>query len=88
MGKKVLQLTEIEFLAAYDESNHTEYLATLDAYLRYGNRLSPAASSMFIDRSTLKYRLQKISDLLGVDFEDTEVSKRLSMGIAVHRTGV
>lgn len=85
VGKRVLELSEIAMLADYDEKNHTEYLATLEAYLNFGNRLSPAASSMFIDRSTMKYRLQKIADLLGSDFEQPDTAKRLAIGIAVHK---
>lgn len=85
VGKRVLELSEIAMLADYDEKNHTEYLATLEAYLNFGNRLSPAASSMFIDRSTMKYRLQKISDLLGSDIEQPDTAKRLAIGIAVHK---
>lgn len=85
MGKKVLELSEVTLLADYDEKNNTDYLATLEAYLSFGNRLSAAASSMFIDRSTMKYRLQKISDLLCADFDDLDTAKRLSLGIAIHK---
>lgn len=85
VGKKVLELTEVTLLADYDEKNNTDYLATLEAYLSFGNRLSAAASSMFIDRSTMKYRLQKISDLLCADFDDPDTAKRLSLGIAIHK---
>ena len=85
VGHKVLELSETALLADYDRKNNTEYLSTLEAYLDYGNHLSPAAASMFIDRSTMKYRLQKISDLLDVDIEDADTAKRLALGIAVHR---
>lgn len=85
VGKKVLELSEVTLLADYDEKNNTDYLATLEAYLSFGNRLSAAASSMFIDRSTMKYRLQKISDLLCADFDDPDTAKRLSLGIAIHK---
>lgn len=85
VGKRVLELSEIDLLIDYDEKNNTQYLATLEAYLSYGNRLSAAANSMFIDRSTMKYRLQKISDLLGADFDDPDTAKRLIVGIAIHK---
>ena len=77
--------SEIKKLSEYDERNHTEYLDTLEKYLFFGNRLSSAAASMFIDRSTMKYRLQKIEDLIGVDTEDPDAARRLQIGIAVFR---
>lgn len=33
----------------------------------------------------MKYRLQKISDLLCADFDDLDTAKRLSLGIAIHK---
>ena len=42
-------------------------------------------ASMFIDRSTMKYRLQKIGDLLGADTDDPATARRLQLAIAVHR---
>lgn len=85
VGPTVLVPSEIKKLSEYDERNHTEYLDTLEKYLFFGNRLSSAAASMFIDRSTMKYRLQKIEDLIGVDTEDPDAARRLQIGIAVFR---
>ena len=85
VGPTVLELSEVRALAEYDERNHTEYLDTLEKYLAFGNRLSGAAASMFIDRSTMKYRLQKIGDLLGADTDDPAAARRLQLAIAVHR---
>ena len=85
VGPTVLELSEVRALAEYDERNHTEYLDTLEKYLAFGNRLSGAAASMFIDRSTMKYRLQKIGDLLGADTDDPATARRLQLAIAVHR---
>lgn len=84
VGGDVLELSEVCRLAAYDEENQADYVRTLACYLTHGNKISPAAAALFIDRSTLKYRLQKIRDLLGLNFDDPVIAKRLQMGIAMH----
>lgn len=85
VGKSVLELSEIATLAEYDEQNGTDYLATLEAYLSHGNRLSASSASIFVDRSTMKYRLQKIADILGTDLDTSANAKRLSLGLALHK---
>ncbi len=87
VGSRVLELSEVLNIARYDERNHTDYLTTLERYLAFGNPVSPAAASMFIDRSTMKYRLQKIRSLLGEDIDDPAVARRLEFGISIHRLG-
>ena len=87
VGSRVLELSEVLSLADYDERNHTDYLTTLERYLAFGNRVSPAAAEMFIDRSTMKYRLQKIRSILGEDIDAPDVARRLEFGIAVYRLG-
>lgn len=85
VGLSILELSEVRLLAKHDAVNGSEYLETLERYLCCGNVLSFAAASMFLDRGTLKYRLQKIKDILHMDFDDPDDALRLRLGIAVHR---
>ncbi|HWQ77838.1 MAG TPA: helix-turn-helix domain-containing protein [Anaerovoracaceae bacterium] len=85
IGKQILELSDIRKLAEYDEKIHTDYLHTLEQYLKYGNRLSPAADSMFIDRSTMKYRLQKVKSIIEKDIDQPSVAKQLRLGVSVFR---
>lgn len=59
-------------LESYDRKNGTELLGTLHAYLSCHRNLSEAASSLYIHRNTLSKRLDKINDLISVDFGDAE----------------
>lgn len=59
-------------LESYDRKNGTELLGTLHAYLSCHRNLSEAAASLFIHRNTLSKRLDKINDLIHVDFGDAE----------------
>ena len=59
-------------LEAYDRANDTELLGTLHAYLICNRNVSEAANSLYIHRNTLSKRLDKINDLIHVDFSDAE----------------
>lgn len=59
-------------LESYDRKNGTELLGTLHAYLSCHRNLSEAAASLYIHRNTLSKRLDKINDLISVDFSDAE----------------
>lgn len=49
-----------------------DLLDTLRAYVYWNGNLKETAESLFIHRSSLKYRLEKIVDLLNVDLSDVE----------------
>lgn len=59
-------------LESYDRKNGTELLGTLHAYLSCHSNVSEAATSLYIHRNTLSKRLEKINDLIHVDFGDAE----------------
>ena len=56
-------------LKRYDEENGTAYFETLVAYAKTGSR-SKAATSLFIHKNTLNYRLERIAELLGLQSID------------------
>lgn len=59
VGARVLELSEV--LAEYDGRSRTDYcMNTPEKYQAFGNRLSGAAGSLFIDGSAMKHRLRKI----------------------------
>ncbi len=63
----------LEKMEAYDSKKNTRYLSTLETYLDHQTRPNQAAKNLFIHRNTLYQRLQKISDLWGIDFQDPMV---------------
>ncbi len=60
-------------LIAYDQKNHTEYTRTLWLYLK--NNLSPGqtAKDLFLHRSTLNYRMQKIQEIANLDLKNSDM---------------
>lgn len=83
-GKQILTLSDVTALVKYDTENKTSYLNTLRQYLRCNGRIAAAAKSIFIDRGTMKYRLQKILDLMQIDFDQPETARLLRLGIAIY----
>ncbi|WP_433570024.1 PucR family transcriptional regulator [Tractidigestivibacter sp.] len=61
----------------YDRQHDTEYGATLATYLRYSKDINRTAEILFVHRNTVRYRLERISELFGVDLEDDTTSANL-----------
>src|SRR3954454_23021515 len=56
----------IEPLDRYDDTHSSELRKTLEAYYAAGGRLEPAARTLHIHVSTLRYRLARVEELLRV----------------------
>ena len=61
----------------WDEKNGTEYLKTLRAYMVSNKNNKESALLLSIHQNTLLYRLQKIRDLFGIDFDDGKLNLTL-----------
>jgi hypothetical protein len=63
------------------ESGRDDLIHTLDAYLTHGGDARKTAESVHLHRSTLYYRLEKITEAVGGDLRDGEVRFELMLGI-------
>ncbi|WP_053202684.1 helix-turn-helix domain-containing protein [Jiangella muralis] len=68
-------------LLRYDAESHSELTRTLRTYLDHGGSYDETAAALIIHRSTLRYRLQRIRDLTGLDLGDPDI--RLNLHVAV-----
>jgi purine catabolism regulator len=59
-----------------------ELLQTLEVYFEHKGSLTKASEALFIHRNTLIYRLERISEISGLDFEKPET--RLAVELALH----
>ncbi len=55
-----------------DAAGHTQLYETTRCYLEHHQSVTRTAEALFIHRSTLLYRLEKIRDALGTDFSDPD----------------
>lgn len=67
-------IPELHRLKENDAKNGTEYIKTLAAYYQCGRNQSRAAKQLILHRSTLIYRLQKISEILHVDLDANDTA--------------
>lgn len=59
-------------LADYDVKKEASLLMTLLSYIKNDFNAKSTADDLFLHRNTLKYRLDKISSLTGIDYENPE----------------
>jgi len=64
-----------------DSEVGTRYLVTLAAYLRDDRHLKPAAAALGIHINTLRYRLARIEELLGVRLDDVDARFLLELAV-------
>ena len=67
-------------LIDYDAEHDSEYVRTLDLYLKYDESIQAVASEMFTHRNTIMYRLKNIRALLNTDFKSPD--EKLALRIA------
>ena len=60
-------------------------METLASSFKNGGNQTPTANDLFIHRSTLMYRLERIQKLIGIDLEDSDT--RLFIQIAMRLLG-
>lgn len=66
------------------EGKNMDLLQTLQVYLSHNGNMKETANELFIHRSTLQYRLEKIEDLLQVDLNNAEHRFNLNMAIKLN----
>jgi len=63
----------LQKLIEFDNKKSTNYVETLRAYLENDQKPAKAMKALFIQRSSFIYRLDRINEITGVDFEDVKV---------------
>ena len=71
----------VKEIAAYDADHSTAYLATLEASLQNQFNHSRTAQALFIHRNSLLKRLDRIQELWGIDFQDSQALLNLHLAI-------
>jgi PucR family transcriptional regulator, purine catabolism regulatory protein len=71
-------------LEASDAARRSEFVRTLDAFLRASGNHMRAARDLNVHRNTLIYRLERIQELLGgADLEDPETRLNLQLALKI-----
>lgn len=72
-------------LVRYDEQYQTELVGTLATYLELDGNLAATAGTLFTHRHTVRYRLDRIAELCGLDVGKSDDREKLSLGLKAMR---
>ena len=71
-------------LLSIDQSSDTEYFQTLKTYLLEDRSMSKSARLLNIHLNTMKYRMQKIIELTGINLDDENVRIHLLLSVLIY----
>ena len=72
-------------LVAYDEQYETELVKTLESFLEADGNVAGTAAKLFTHRHTIRYRLERVRELTGLDVGSTDGRERLGLGLKAMR---
>jgi sugar diacid utilization regulator len=72
-------------LIVYDEQYETELVRTLDTFLDEDANVARTAERLFTHRHTIRYRLERVRELTGLDVGSTDGRERLGLGLKAMR---
>jgi sugar diacid utilization regulator/putative methionine-R-sulfoxide reductase with GAF domain len=67
-----------------DARSGSEYVKTLEAYLGHDRHLQRTAGFLHLHVNTLRYRINRIQDLLGIDLHDVDTRFLLELAVRVN----
>jgi sugar diacid utilization regulator len=72
-------------LVAYDEQYETELVRTLETFLDADGNVAKTSEKLYTHRHTVRYRLERVKELTGLDVSSTDGRERLSLGLKAMR---
>jgi sugar diacid utilization regulator len=72
-------------VVSYDEQYETELVRTLETFLDADGNVAGAAERLFTHRHTVRYRLERVKELTGLDVGSSDGRERLSLGLKAMR---
>lgn len=79
---KDMEETPLAVLDEYDKKHNSNYVETLEQYLKYNGSIQAVSGAMYTHRNTVIYRISNIKKLLGTNLELPE--ERLPFQIAFY----
>jgi sugar diacid utilization regulator len=75
----------VEPLVTYDEQYETDLVQTLETFLDADANVAGTAQRLFTHRHTIRYRLERVRDLTGLDVSSTDGREKLGLGLKAMR---
>ena len=75
----------VQPLVTYDEQYETDLVQTLETFLDADANVAGTASRLYTHRHTIRYRLERVRDLTGLDVSSTDGRETLGLGLKAMR---
>jgi hypothetical protein len=75
----------VEPLVSYDEQYETDLVNTVEAFLEADGNVAGTAQRLFTHRHTVRYRLERVRELSGLDVGSSDGREKLSLGLKAMR---
>jgi DNA-binding PucR family transcriptional regulator len=75
----------LETVVAYDEQYETDLVATLETFLDANGNVAGTAQRLYTHRHTVRYRLERVRELTGLDVGSSDGREKLSLGLKAMR---
>jgi sugar diacid utilization regulator len=75
----------LEPLVAYDDQYETDLVQTIEAFLDCDGNVAQTAERLFAHRHTVRYRLERVRELSGLDVGSSDGREKLSLGLKAMR---
>jgi sugar diacid utilization regulator len=75
----------VEPLVSYDEQYETDLVQTVEAFLEADGNVAGTAQRLYTHRHTVRYRLERVRELTGLDMGSTDGREKLSLGLKAMR---
>ena len=72
-------------LVAYDSQYETELVGTVEAFLDADGNVAATSQRLFTHRHTVRYRLDRVRELTGLDVGSSDGREKLSLGLKAMR---
>jgi sugar diacid utilization regulator len=72
-------------LVAYDDQYETDLVQTLETFLDADGNVAGTAARLYTHRHTVRYRLERVRDLSGLDVSSTDGREKLGLGLKAMR---
>ncbi|WP_150284312.1 PucR family transcriptional regulator ligand-binding domain-containing protein [Rummeliibacillus sp. TYF-LIM-RU47] len=73
----------LQRLLEYPQSNRTDLLITLQTFLECQQNASKTAKVLFIHYKSVMYRLDRIKEITGINFDDSEETLSVQVGLKI-----
>ena len=72
-------------IVSYDEQYESELVRTLESFLDADGNVAGTAGKLYTHRHTVRYRLERVRELTGLDVGSTDGRERLGLGLKAMR---